>query len=125
GPQGNIGATGPQGPTGATGAQGPTGATGNTGPAGPQGNPGPTGATGPTGPAGVNAYTTTSAQFTVPPVGQTVNVTLTDASWVTIGQMLAIQTAGGTTAGTLQVTGKVGNQITLLNPSTPSVGLAG
>jgi Collagen triple helix repeat (20 copies) len=125
GAQGNIGATGAQGPAGATGAQGPTGATGNTGPAGPQGNPGPTGGTGPTGPSGVNAYTTTSAQFTVPPVGQTVNVTLTDASWVTIGQMLAIQTAGGTTAGTLQVTGKTGNQITLLNPSTPSVGLAG
>jgi Collagen triple helix repeat (20 copies) len=128
GPQGTTGATGPQGPqgpignTGATGAQGPQGTAGAQG---PQGIQGPTGAAGAAGAQGVNAYTTTGAQFIVPPVGQTVNVTLTDASWVTVGQILAVQTAGGTVAGSLQVTAKTGNQITLLNPSTPAIGLAG
>jgi hypothetical protein len=44
-----------------------------------------------------------------------VNVTLTDASWVVVGQMVAVQTAAGADAGSLKCTAKAGNQITLLN----------
>jgi hypothetical protein len=92
-----------------TGAQGPVGPTG---PTGPQGNVGPAGAQ---GTAGLNSFTLSSADFTVPPVGQTVVTTLTDATWVTVGQMVAIQGAGGTNAGSLRCTNKTGNQVTLLN----------
>jgi microcystin-dependent protein len=72
--------------------------------------------------AGKNAFTTSAVVFTVPPVGQTVDVTLTDASWVAIGQMVAVQTAGGspTAAGSLQCTNKVGNVVTLLNAPAAS-----
>lgn len=121
--QGTAGAQGPTGSQGPTGATGATGQTGSQGAQGPQGNPGATGATGPTGASGLNAFNITSGPFTVPPVGQTVNVTLTDASWVVVGQFVYVdQAAGGPgQAGILQVTGKTGNQITLLNPTTPPV----
>lgn len=115
---------------GATGSQGATGNTGATGPAGPQGSTGPAGTTGATGPAGaqgINSFTVTSAGFTVPPVGSTVQATVTDASWVVVGQMVYIDTAGGGAgqAGALQVTAKSGNTLTLLNPpSAPAIPLA-
>lgn len=72
--------------------------------------------------AGKNAFTTSAVVFTVPPVGQTVDVTLTDASWVAVGQMVAVQTAGGapTAAGSLQCTNKNGNVVTLLNAPAAS-----
>src|SRR5215469_4968953 len=98
-----------RGPTGANGATGATGA------------PGATGATGPTGASGLNAYNITSGPFTVPPVGSTVTVTLNDASWVVVGQIVYVDQAGGGVglAGALQVTAKTGNQLTLLNPQPP------
>jgi len=69
------------------------------------------------GPAGLNAFNTTSAGFTVPASGSTVNVTLGDASWVVIGQMVFVAGAGGPgVAGTMFVTAKTGNQITLQTP---------
>jgi hypothetical protein len=119
GAQGITGTVGPQGPTGPTGSQGPQGIQG---PTGATGNTGATGPGGPTGPQGANAYTTTVSGFTVPNVGATTTVTLTDASWVTIGQMLYLSTAGGSAsaAGGLQVTAKNGNLITLLNPAVVS-----
>jgi hypothetical protein len=96
---------GQQGVTGPTGAQGPQGATGTTGPQGA------------TGPAGLNAYNLTSGSFTVPNSGSTTTVTLNDASWIAIGQMVYVAGAGGAgQAGVLQVTAKSGNQITLLTP---------
>jgi microcystin-dependent protein len=73
---------------------------------------------------GVNAFTITSAPFTVPAVGSTVNVTVNDATFVVVGQMLAVQNAGGTTAGSFLVQAKSGNQLTLLNPSTATAPLA-
>jgi hypothetical protein len=85
------------------------------------------GATGATGTPGENANTTTSAPFTVPAVGQTVSVTVTDAGWIVVGQMLYVDTAGGGAglAGVLQVTAKAGNTITLLNPQpAPAIPLA-
>jgi hypothetical protein len=69
------------------------------------------------GPAGLNAFNTTSASFTVPASGSTVNVTLGDASWVVIGQMVVVAGAGGPgVAGAMFVTAKAGNQITLQTP---------
>lgn len=91
-------------------------------PGGSQGVTGATGVAGPTGPQGVPAATTTTAAFTVPPVGSTTTVTVANASWVVNGQMVYVDTAGGGIgqAGTLQVTGISGNQLTLLNPPMPS-----
>jgi hypothetical protein len=52
-------------------------------------------------------------------------VTLQNAAWVIFGEYLAVQSAGGASAaGTLQVTNINGNQVTLLNPSIPSLALA-
>jgi hypothetical protein len=146
GPTGNTGSTGPTGPQGNTGPTGPTGSaatvaagtttTGAPGtnaavtnagsssaavfnftvPAGVQGTQGPIGNTGPP------AITTTTTAFTVPNVGATGTVTVADARWVVIGQMIYLSTAGGTaSAGALQVTAINGNILTLLNPTPPSV----
>jgi hypothetical protein len=106
GPAGSAGATGLQGPTGATGAQGQTGLTGPTG---------SQGLTGPAGTPGVNAFTTTNLDFTVPASGSTVVATLTNASFVVVGQMLWVDTAGGGAGqpAVMQVTAKTGNQVTL------------
>jgi microcystin-dependent protein len=73
---------------------------------------------------GANAFNITSGPFTVPPVGSTAVVSLNDASWVVVGQMVYVDQAGGGVgqAGALQVTAKSGNQITLLNP-TPAAAL--
>jgi hypothetical protein len=93
----------------------PGGASGTTGVVGPLG---PVGPVGPTGPP---AVTTTSADFTVPNIGATTTVTVLDASWVVLGQMVYVANAGGgTSAGALQVTAKAGNLLTLLNPATIS-----
>src|ERR1700741_4837413 len=66
--------------------------------------------------------TTTSGSFTVPAIGATTTVTVADASWMILGQPLFFDTAGGGTglAGTLVVTAKSGNLLTLLNPTPPS-----
>jgi hypothetical protein len=137
GAQGPKGDPGPPGPTGPTGPQGPAGPTGLTGPQGPPGAastvPGPPGSTGPAGPAGptgstgaqgINALTAVSSAFAVPPVGSTVVVTVVEASWVVVGQMVYVDQAGGGVglAGALQVTAKTGNQLTLLNPTPPTGG---
>lgn len=94
------------------------------GPQGTVGSVGPTGPTGPTGPQGTpgtSAATLTVSSFTVPNVGATTTVTVGDASWMSIGQMLYVATAGGSSsAGALQVTAKAGNVITLLNPAVVS-----
>jgi hypothetical protein len=90
------------------------------GPQGTAGTTGPPGSPGAAGPPGSNASTTTSGSFTVPAVGQTIQVTVGDASWITLGQMLYIANAGGSSlAGALQVTAKAGNLLTLLNVSSP------
>ena len=90
---------------------GPQGTVGGVGPQGPQGN---------TGASGPPASTTTTANFTVPNIGATTTVTVGDASWISVGQMVYVANAGGSSlAGALQVTAKVGNQLTLLNASPP------
>jgi|SRR5215469_1880121 len=85
--------------------RGPTGPTGSTGPPGTNGT------------NGVNAFTTATAGFTIPPIGATVGVTVANASWMVVGEMLWIDQAGGGVGqpGIMQVTAISGNLVTLLN----------
>jgi hypothetical protein len=76
----------------------------------------PGGGIGPPGAAGIPAYTTNSAGFTVPVSGSTVNVTVADASWVAVGEVVWVADAAGIgIAAPFRVTAKSGNQLTLLN----------
>jgi hypothetical protein len=132
GPQGEIGPQGIQGTPGIQGIQGIQGATGPQGPQGiqgapstvpgpqgPQGSVGPQGSIGPTGVAGVSAFTATTAPFTVPAVGLSTTVTVTDASWAVVGEMVWVETAtDASNAGPLKITAIAGNTLTLLNPPT-------
>jgi hypothetical protein len=92
-------------------------------PGGAQGVQGVQGTTGPTGPG---AWTTNTAQFTVPNVGATTSVTVANASWITVGEMIYVATAGGSgQAGVLQVTAIASNTLTVLNPQpAPAIPLA-
>jgi ABC-type uncharacterized transport system ATPase subunit len=68
-------------------------------------------------PNAVTAHTTTTASMTVPNHGSTTTVTVVDASWVAVGEMLYIAGAAGSgQAGILQVTAIASNTLTLLNP---------
>jgi hypothetical protein len=81
---------------------------------------------GPPGPSDGNAYSPTTTAFTVPMPGETVEVTLQDASWIVVGQMIYAEGAGGAPdqAGIFRVVGKRGNTITLLNPPPAPKGRA-
>lgn len=67
-----------------------------------QGAPGDDGATGPAGADGANAFTTTTAEFTMPAIGSAVIVEVADSRWMVpwssgglvAGQVLAVQFAG-------------------------------
>jgi len=73
------------------------------------------------GPAGLNAFSTSTASFTVPAIGATANLTVTDASSFLVGELVYLDQAGGGVGlpGILQVTAKAGNTLTLLNPTPP------
>lgn len=116
-PGGDSGPGGPPGPSGPAGSQGVQGPIGNTGAPGAPGGPGPT---------GPPAYTITAANFTVPPLGSSVVVQLNDTSWCVLGEMVTVQNAGGaaTQAGTLQITAINPPNVTLLNPTGATTGLA-
>ena len=88
GPTGSTGAIGAAGATGTTGAAGSTGATGTTGAAGT------TGATGATGSAGLNAFATTGTDFTQPANGDDVTVTVSDTSWMAVGEVVFVDHGG-------------------------------
>lgn len=108
----------PGGAQGVQGTSGVPGAPGSSGPAGPAGAPGAPGAAGANGQP---AYTLSTAGFTVPPVGQTVTVPVSDTSWVALNEVLWVQDAGGTgIAGPMQVTAKTANSLTLVNIATSS-----
>jgi microcystin-dependent protein len=98
-------------------------------PGGPQGIPGPTGSQGPvgvTGPNGQPSFTRTTAQFTVPVVGSTVSIAVVDSSWLVGGEFVWVDTAGPAgTGGAGQITGKSGNNLTLLNPGGQNSMVAG
>lgn len=88
---------------------------------GPPGNPGTPGAPGATGNPGLNAFNITSGPFTIPAVGSTVTVTIQDASWCVVGEMVYVANAGGTgTSGAMRITAIAGNTLTLLNPVVSS-----
>lgn len=100
---------------GSPGPQGPPG----LGLPGPQGQIGPTGrvgAPGPQGPPGRNSFSYLSQRFTVPELGDTVNQSVTDTSWMVAGQLLYIP--GG---GTFTVVGAPTdpNIVTLANSGDP------
>lgn len=69
------------------------------------------------GSQGENAHTITTGTFTVPAVSSTVNVSVINTSWMAVGQVLFIETAGyyivsaivSTAIVTLQNTGYTGN----------------
>lgn len=86
----------------------------------PGGEQGPPGTVGSPGTPGSSSVTTATAGFVVPAVGSTVSVSVADASWMVVGQMLNIAAAGGTNAsGALLVQSKSGNNLVLLNPTAP------
>jgi len=84
------------------------------------------GVTGATGAAGANSATTNTIAFTVPAVGNTVGITVADASWMMVNEFVYVNNAGGAgVAGLLQITAIAGNNVTLLNPAAaPAIPLA-
>ena len=80
--------------------------------------------TGPPGPTGSPAWTLNASSFTVPVVGQTVVVTVSDTSWAVVGEYVWVATAGGdpNTPMALQVTAKTSTTLTLLNSPGGAVG---
>lgn len=123
--QGDPGVPGPPGVQGIQGVQGPPGNTGSQGIPGPKGDQGDPGVEGPAGiqgipgnqgDPGIPAYTTSTAGFTIPAVGQTIVVPVVDTSWVAQNEILWVQDAGGPgVAGPMQVTAKTPTSLTLLN----------
>jgi len=80
-------------------------------PSGTQVSPG-----GQQGTGGFGGTTETVGAFTVPNYGWTVVVTVADPSWLTVGQMVYVEGAGGSgQAGCFQVQAISTNQVTLLN----------
>lgn len=61
---------------------------------GPPGAPGANGSDGAAGAAGANAFTITTAGFTMPAVSSSVTVAVTDSSWMAVGQIVYVQSAG-------------------------------
>lgn len=98
-------------------------AAGAPGPAGPAGVTGPPGAIGPPGAA---AWSRTTANFTVPSIGNSVSAALANASWVVAGQSVWVDTAGASgQGGTMIVSGIAGNTLTLINPGGFQSAIAG
>lgn len=85
------------------------------GPAGTGGTPGSAGA------SGGNAYTTLSAQFSMPAEGATVSASVGTTAWMVVGQIIYVQTAGHMTVSSIT------NSITvvLLNPENTATGAYG
>ncbi len=75
-------------------ANGVEGIEGPEGPVGPQGEPGETGAAGDSGRDGTSAYTMTTASFTQPASGSTVDVSVDNSDWMASGQVLFQENGG-------------------------------
>lgn len=79
---------------------------------------------GPAGPTGPGAHTLVVNQFTVPAVGQTIDVTVQDTTWAVANEMVYVEDAGGSgISAAMRITAINGNVLTLLNPSSASGGL--
>lgn len=94
--------------------------------------PGPRGATGDDGAAGsdgINAFTTTTANFTMPAESATVVVTVAQTGWASVGQTLYVQNAGymsvsaigGTTSITLTNLENTGSSLYTANVAPGTV----
>lgn len=73
------------------------------------GTGGPTGPAGADGTDGVNAFTTLTADFTIPAVGANASATVANNSWAAIGQ--AVFLSDGTDVGTFEVVSKTGTTV--------------
>lgn len=78
------------------------------------GTAGTTGAAGADGTDGVNAFTTTTAAFVMPAVGANVSVFVLDTSWMGLGQILFVETAGWMQVDSITSA----NQVSLTNLET-------
>lgn len=78
------------------------------------GTPGATGAAGADGDDGVNAYTTTTAAFVMPALGGTVVVMVGNSDWMSVGQIVYVETAGWMEVSAVTST----NQVSLDNIET-------
>lgn len=84
--------------------------------------PGPTGldgSDGENGSAGVNAFTTTTAAFTMPAESGTVSVSVGTTAFMVVGQTLFVQTAGYMKVNSITNT----NTVVLLNPESTASSL--
>src|ERR1051326_3604080 len=83
---------------------------------GPQGPAGPSGTNGTNGTNGGNAFCTLAAPFTQPAAAANGTATVTDNSWIVVGQMIFLQFLGN-----LQVFSKSGStSVVLTNVNFPS-----
>ena len=102
GDQGFQGAVGPQGPTGKTGSDGPTGPTGPQGEKGPQGPTGEAGPAGPVGPAGAAGPQGPTGEKGIQgptgPTGGIATMDRSDATTITVGNLIAGTNLHGRTA---------------------------
>lgn len=68
--------------------------------------PGSPGNDGAAGADGINAYSATTLNFLIPALGATVVVSVTENSWMMLGQILFVQNGGTDSAGYFKVTAK-------------------
>jgi hypothetical protein len=77
------------------------------------------------GDQGSNASTVTKAAFNVPLVGTIVDVDLEDVSWLSVGQMVYVNEAGGPgVSGSMEVMAINGNTVSLRNPPSSTISVA-
>ncbi|WJX08422.1 exosporium leader peptide-containing protein [Bacillus cereus] len=126
GPTGSTGPTGQTGPTGSTGSTGPTGQTGQTGPTGstgPTGQTGPTGSTGSTGPTGQTGQTGPTGS--TGPTGQTGPTGVFSPAYRNFWQNTFVRIPNGQDIPFNNQSIATAGGISLLNPTTISIPIAG
>jgi microcystin-dependent protein len=78
----------------------------------------PRGDTGAIGPAGSAGWTLTTADFIIPPVGQTITVNVENTDWIAIGQIVYVEDKDTNEAIPMEVTAKTVGTVTLRTPPT-------
>lgn len=90
---------------------------------GPQGDPGTPGTN---GTDGIDAFTTTTAGFTMPAVSGSVNVAVADSSWMSVGQVVFVVSAGYFTVNALPDSTHVSlTNLGYNGNAAPTTGIAG
>lgn len=98
----------------ASAKKGETGATGTSGANGADGIDGVDGAD------GINSYANTTNTFSVPSIGQSVTVSLTNTAWIVSGQYLYIEGAGS-----FYCSSKTSSTVTIQNMGSPDNSISG